>query len=225
MRRGGVDVERTTPSGDNGVVDRWAEACEAIGAADPAMAEAIAAYGPCTLVKGRAAGGAFGALARSICYQQLAGRAAAAIHGRFAALYGGTPTAAAVAATPDDVFRQAGLSANKAASIKDLAAKTLDGTVRLERWAAQTDDEIIERLTLVRGIGPWTAQMFLMFQLNRPDVWPAADFGVGVGYARIHGLPKAPTARELVALGDPYRPYRTIAAWYCWRAVDTPAFT
>jgi 3-methyladenine DNA glycosylase/8-oxoguanine DNA glycosylase len=212
-------------SGHNGGVDRWAEACEALAAANPCMAKAIAAYGPCTLVKGRAAGGAFGALARSICYQQLAGRAAAAIHGRFAALYAGRPTPAAVAATPDDVLRAAGLSANKAASIKDLAAKALDGTVRLEGWGRQSDEEVIERLTQVRGIGPWTAQMFLMFQLNRPDIWPAADFGVGVGFARIHDLATAPTARELAALGDPYRPFRTIAAWYCWRAVDTPAFT
>lgn len=202
-------------------MDRWDEACAALAAADPYLAKAIAAYGPCTLVKGRAPGGAFGALARSICYQQLAGKAAAAIHGRFAALYQGRPTPEAVAATPDDVLRAAGLSANKAASIKDLAAKTLDGTVRLERWQTQTDDEIVERLTKVRGIGPWTAQMFLMFQLNRPDVWPAADYGVGVGYARIHDLPAAPKPKELAGLGDAYRPYRTVAAWYCWRAVDT----
>ncbi len=206
-------------------MDRWEEACAALAAASPHMDKAIAAYGPCTLVKGKAAGGAFGALARSICYQQLAGKAAAAIHGRFAALYQGRPTPEAVAATPDDALRAAGLSANKAASIKDLAAKTLDGTVRLERWAAQSDDEVVERLTTVRGIGPWTAQMFLMFQLNRPDVWPSADYGVGVGYARIHDLATPPKPRDLAALGDPYRPFRTIAAWYCWRAVDTPAFT
>ncbi len=185
------------------------------------MAAAVAAYGPCTLTKARNRGGAFGALAEAICYQQLAGKAAAAIHGRFVALYGGKPTPAAVAATPDETLRAAGLSANKAASLKDLAAKTLDGTVTLARWASQSDDEVVRRLTRVRGIGPWTAQMFLMFQLNRPDVWPTADYGVGVGYARVHGLAAPPKPRELLALGEPYRPYRTVAAWYCWRAVDT----
>lgn len=206
-------------------VDPWADATAALAGASPHMAAAIAVYGPCTLTKRTDPAGAFGALARAICYQQLAGKAAAAIHGRFAALYGGKPTAAAVAATPDETLRAAGLSANKTASVKDLATKTLDGTVKLGRWRSQSDDEIVARLTQVRGIGPWTAQMFLMFTLNRPDVWPAADYGVGVGFARIHQLEAAPAPKLLGPLGDPYRPYRTVAAWYCWRAVDQPALT
>jgi 3-methyladenine DNA glycosylase/8-oxoguanine DNA glycosylase len=185
------------------------------------MARAIGAFGHCTLVRRPAAGGAFGALARAICYQQLAGRAAAAIHGRFAALYDGRPTPAAVAATPDDVLRSVGLSASKVASIKDLAAKATTGAVRLEGWSRLDDEAIVERLTTVRGIGRWTAEMFLIFQLNRPDVWPTGDFGVRTGYARIHGLVEPPSAAELGPLGDVYRPFRTIAAWYCWRAVDT----
>jgi len=201
-------------------VDRWAEAYPVLAAADPALAAAIAAHGPCTLTRRTTAGGAFGALARSICYQQLAGAAASAIHGRFVALYGGRPSAAAVEATPDEVLRGAGLSANKVASIKDLAAKALDGTVRLEGWSRLGDDEIVERLSQVRGIGPWTAQMFLIFQLNRPDIWPTGDLGVRTGYGRIHGLDGLPAPAALAALGDAYRPYRTIAAWYCWRAVD-----
>ena len=191
--------------------------------ADPAMAAAIAAKGPCPLVPAKVGGGAFGALARSICFQQLAGAAARAIHGRFEALYDGRPTAAAVAATPEAVLRATGLSAAKTASILDLAAKVLDGTVKLERWGRQSDDEIITRLSQVRGIGPWTAQMFLIFTLNRPDVWPTGDLAVRAGYGRMHGLAEAPTPRELEALGDAYRPWRTVAAWYCWRALDRPA--
>jgi len=201
---------------------RWADECEALSAADPALAAAIATFGPCTLVRGRAPGGAFGALARSICFQQLAGAAASAIHGRFASLYDGRPTPAAVAATPDDVMRRVGLSAAKVASIKDLAAKSLDGTVRLEGWGRMDDDEIVDRLIQVRGIGPWTAQMFLIFQLNRPDVWPTGDLGVRVGYGRMHGLAEAPTPAALAAAGEIYRPYRSVAAWYCWRVMDGP---
>lgn len=202
------------------MTERWAEACAALSAADPALADAIRRYGPCTLRPRKTAGGAFGALATAICYQQLAGKAAAAIHGRFAALYGGRPTPELVAATPDEVLRGAGLSAAKAASIKDLAAKALDGRVPLSGWNRLSDEEIVTRLSAVRGIGPWTAQMFLMFELIRPDVWPTGDLGVRAGYARIHGLATAPTARELELLGEPYRPYRTVAAWYCWRAID-----
>ena len=189
-------------AGKNGMdMDRWADACAALSAADPDMAAAIAGLGPCRLVRGRAAGGAFGALARSICFQQLAGAAASAIHGRFAALYDGRPTPAAVAATPDDVLRSVGLSAAKVASIKDLAAKSLDGTVRLEGWGRMDDDEIVDRLVQVRGIGPWTAQMFLIFQLNRPDVWPTGDLGVRVGYGRMHGLDEPPTPAALALAG------------------------
>lgn len=200
--------------------DRWAEATAALSAADPVMAAAIQRIGPCTLIRRRTGGGAFGALARAVCYQQLAGAAAAAIHRRFVALYDGRPTPAAVAATPEHVLRATGLSAAKTASIRDLAAKALDGTVRLEGWGRLTDEQIVERLIQVRGIGPWTAQMFLVFELNRPDVWPTGDYGVRVGFSRIHGLAEPPTPRALSALGDVYRPYRTVAAWYCWRAVD-----
>jgi DNA-3-methyladenine glycosylase II len=205
-----------------GTSDRWADACAALAAADPAMAAAIDRFGPCRLVAGRTPGGAFGALARSICFQQLAGAAASAIHGRFSALYGGRPTPALVAATPVDAMRSVGLSAAKVASIKDLAAKALDGTVRLEGWARMGDDEIVDRLVRVRGIGPWTAQMFLIFQLNRPDVWPTGDLGVRVGWGRMHGLDVPPTPAELATAGEVYRPYRSIAAWYCWRVLDGP---
>ncbi len=202
--------------------ERWADAVAALRGADPALAAAVAVAGPCTLAARRVPGGAFAALARAVCYQQLAGAAARAIHGRFAALYGDRPTASAVAATPAADLRATGLSAAKVASLKDLAAKSLDGTVRLAGWSRMADDEIVARLSAVRGIGPWTAQMFLMFQLNRPDVWPVGDLGVRAGYARIHELAQLPSPAELTILGEPYRPYRTVAAWYCWRAVDAP---
>lgn len=183
------------------------------------MAAFIEGFGPCTLARHRTPGGAFGALARAVCYQQLAGAAAGAIHRRFLALYDGHPTPDAVAATPQPVLQAAGLSRPKVASIKDLAAKAVSGQVRLDGWHRRTDDDIVQRLVTVRGIGPWTAQMFLVFELNRPDVWPTGDLGVRVGYGRIHGLAAPPTPDELVELGDAYRPYRTVAAWYCWRAV------
>jgi DNA-3-methyladenine glycosylase II len=163
----------------------------------------------------------FSALVRSIMYQQLAGKAAAAIHGRLLALFDGRLTPAAVDAMPVEKLRSAGLSGSKAASVKDLAAKVLDGTVPLGDEDGMSDDEIVARLSTVRGIGRWTAEMFLLFQLRRLDVWPVDDYGVRKGYARTHGLAELPTPKELMPLGEIYRPYRSIAAWYCWRAVDT----
>ncbi len=122
---------------------------------------------------------------------------------------------------PVEALRGAGLSGNKAASIRDLSEKVLDGTVELDRMNRLSDDEVIAELVTVRGIGRWTAEMFLMFQLGRLDVWPVDDFGVRKGYAALHGMTEHPTAKALVPLGDPYRPHRSVAAWYCWRAADT----
>ena len=160
-------------------------------------------------------------LLRAIVFQQLAGRAATAIHGRFVALYDGNPTAEAVLRTPTEQLRGVGLSANKAASVLDLAGKVVDGTVPLDQVDELSDDEIIQRLTTVRGIGRWTAEMFLMFQLRRPDVWPVDDYGVRKGFASIHKQAELAKPKELLALGEIYRPHRSVAAWYCWRAVDT----
>src|SRR4029077_10475932 len=120
-----------------------------------------------------------------------------------------------------ETMRAAGLSANKAASIRDLAEKVESGEVELDRVARLSDDEIVRELVLVRGIGRWTAEMFLMFQLGRLDVWPVDDLGVRKGYGVLFGLDELPTARALEPLGDPLRPYRSLAAWYCWRAADT----
>ena len=165
--------------------------------------------------------GHFGSLVRAINYQQLAGKAAAAIHGRFLALFPDGLTPEAVLSTPVEALRGAGLSGAKAAAVIDLAAKVADGTVSLDRMNRLPDDEIVRQLTVVRGIGRWTAEMFLIFQLRRLDVWPVDDLGVRNGWSRIHGLPEIIGPRVLEAEGEVFRPYRTIAAWYCWRAVDT----
>ena len=165
--------------------------------------------------------GHFAALVRAIVYQQLAGRAAAAIHGRLVDALDGDVRPEPLLALSDETLRTAGLSRNKTASLRDLAAKVLDGTVVLSTrgLAVESDDEIVARLSKVRGIGPWTAEMFLIFQLRRLDVWPVGDLGVRRGYGLAWQVP-TPTARELRPLGEPFRPYRTVAAWYCWRAAE-----
>jgi DNA-3-methyladenine glycosylase II len=166
------------------------------------------------------AGSAFEALLSAIVFQQLAGAAARAIYGRLVTALGGDPVAPeSVLAAKPELLRAAGLSANKLAAITDLAAKFIDGTVPVHDLDGLGDDEIVERLVTVRGVGRWTAEMFLLFQLHRPDVWPVDDLGVRNGWGRIHDLGTAPTPKELAALGDPLRPYRSTAAWYCWRAV------
>ena len=199
--------------------DDLAAAAAEVARRDPALGRLVDLLGPPAIRPPLE--GYFAALVRAIAFQQLAGRAAAAIHGRFLANFVEGLTPETVLALPEELFRSAGLSAAKTASIRDLAAKTVDGTVPLEGLEAYSDDEIVERLSTVRGIGPWTAEMFLIFQLRRPDVWPVDDFGVRKGYAIAHELPTLPKPKELAALGDLYRPYRTIAAWYCWRANDT----
>src|SRR6266498_747836 len=198
---------------------RMASASAHIVRVDPAFAplvKAVGSYDP------RPPDGDYlSSLGRAIVYQQLAGYAARAIHGRFVALYDGHPTAEAILRTSVDDLRAVGLSGNKAASMLDLALKVSDGTVPLERIEALPDEEVVARLSTIRGIGRWTAEMFLMFQLRRPDVWPVDDFGVRKGFARIHELAEPPKPKALDALGEAYRPYRSAAAWYCWRAVDT----
>jgi DNA-3-methyladenine glycosylase II len=173
------------------------------------------------------AGSAFEALLSAIVFQQLAGAAARTIHARVVTALSGAPVAPeSVLAAKPEALRAAGLSANKLAAIIDLAAKFVDGTVPIHDLDGLSDDEIVERLVKVRGVGRWTAEMFLLFQLRRPDVWPVDDLGVRNGWARLHDLSSAPAPKELAVLGDPLRPYRSTAAWYCWRAVaSTPVET
>jgi DNA-3-methyladenine glycosylase II len=163
-------------------------------------------------------------LVRSITFQQLAGPAARAIHGRLVTALDGDVTPERVLATSPEVLRAAGLSGNKLTSLLDLASKVLDGTVVLDprRLARESDEEVVARLTTVRGIGKWSAEMFLMFQLRRLDVWPTGDLGVRKGYALAWQVP-VPTPKQLDALGEPFHPFRSVVAWYCWRAVPLSA--
>ena len=168
----------------------------------------------------------FDALAESIAYQQLSGKAAATIWGRVRALYPRRKylDPKMVLATPDEKLRACGLSRNKVAALKDLAAKTIDGTVPSRRQLSNmSDEEIISRLSSVRGIGRWTAEMLLLFDLGRPDVWPVHDYGVQKGFAKTFGKRKLPTPKQLLKHGEKWRPYRSVAAWYFWRALDAPA--
>jgi len=195
-----------------------AAAIQEIAARDPVLAHLVALVGPIRH-RPRNPDGHFGALVRSIVFQQLAGRAAQAIFGRVLTAVGGELSPEALAAVPDEVLRAAGLSANKLASLRDLSDKVLDGTVDLTTSSRRSDDEIIAGLVIVRGIGRWTAEMYLMFELRRLDVWPVDDLGVRQGYGLAWGLDPPPLAKELAPLGDPFRPYRSVVARYCWEAV------
>jgi len=195
----------------------FATAAAEVARRDRVMAKIMRRTGPFRLPKPTA--DHFAALAESILYQQLAGAAAAAIHGRFVALFNGALSPTAVLAFRPQKLRAVGLSRNKVASIRDLAAKVADGTVPLDRVGRLSDEEIITRLSVVRGIGPWTAKMFLIFQLRRLDVWPVEDYGVRQGYSLVYGLRRLLTPKQLEIKGERFRPYRTVAAWYCWRAV------
>jgi DNA-3-methyladenine glycosylase II len=163
------------------------------------------------------------ALVRAIAHQQLHGRAAEAILGRFAALFpdGEFPDPLAVLATSDEALRGCGFSGSKILAIRDICAKALDGTVPSRRLSARLDDEaLIERLTRIRGVGRWTVEMLLIFTLGRPDVLPIDDFGVREGYRVLHGLDAQPKPRELATLGLAWSPYRSTATWYLYRAAE-----
>jgi len=189
---------------------------------DPVLAGLIRAAGKFTHVP-NAEHTPFHALARAIAHQQLNGTAAESIFGRFCGLYAGAALLEAelVLDTPDDKLRAVGLSFAKIASIKDLARKTVDGTVpAYEILHTLADEEIIERITQVRGIGRWTVEMLLMFRLGRPDILPVDDFGVRNGFRLAYGLRGMPTTRALAEYGARWAPFRSVAAWYLWRAVD-----
>src|SRR5258708_6810346 len=195
----------------------WPAAAAILADQDPVMRRLVAETGPPDVRP--PAETHFEALVRAILYQQLAGAAAAAIHGRLIAAMSGEVTPGKLLSLPTQTLRSAGLSARKTTTIQDLAAKVLDGTVVLDPAGlrAESDDEVISRLTTVVGIGRWTAQMFLMFQLRRLDVWPTGDLGVRKGFGLAWEIPM-PTAKQLEPLGQPYRPYRSVVAWDCWPA-------
>lgn len=200
------------------------EAVRRLRRADPVLARLMKRAGPFTM-EIRRLHDPFAALARNIIFQQLHGRAAATIHQRVLDLFGGERLRPAdVLAAPDSDLRGAGLSAAKLLALRDLAARTADGTVpTLRQLRRMSDEEIVERLTRVRGVGRWTVEMLLMFRLGRPDVLPVGDFAVRKGFALAYGLEESPKPKELLEYGERWRPYRSVASWYMWRAAELPA--
>ncbi len=164
----------------------------------------------------------FESLVKSIIYQQLSGKAAGTIFRRFVELFpkGKFPTPEQIAKLPEPKFRSCGVSAQKTAYLKDLAKRFLDGTVEPKKFPKMTDEDIRTHLIAVKGIGPWTADMFLMFTLFRPDVLPTGDLGIQKGFQKVFKLKKPPTPDQMEKLAEDWKPYRTIASWYLWRAVD-----
>jgi methylated-DNA-[protein]-cysteine S-methyltransferase len=197
------------------------DAVPALCKADRKLARFIERVGPCRL-RPASLGQPFQALAESIVYQQLTGKAAATILARVVALYAplAFPRPQDVLETTDEALRAAGLSGAKTAALKDLAAKAQDGTVpSLAQLRRLSDDEIVERLSSIRGIGRWTVEMMLIFRLGRPDVLPATDYGVRKGFARVYGG-ELPAPRALLEYGERWRPHRTVASWYLWRVLE-----
>ena len=209
---GGIIVTMSGPT--------QAEITAQLAARDQVLASLVERYGPPPRRRPVPSSRRFAALAEIILYQQLAGKAAATIHGRFEQVLGGSVTPAAVLAVSPGDLASAGLSRAKAASIHDLADKVGSGEISLDRIGRLSDDAVVAHLTRVRGIGPWTADMFLLGTLGRLDVWPVGDYGVRAGFASAWGLAGIPDPKDLVVLGEPFRPYRSLVAWYCWRVLD-----
>jgi DNA-3-methyladenine glycosylase II len=196
-------------------------AVDALRAADPALARLIERLAPVDQTSWRARWSLdnFGSLTRAIVGQQIATRAAAAIFGRLQAFVGDRDAATALAAASDAELRAIGMSAAKAASVRDLAARTLDGRLELERLNELSDDEARAQLMAVRGIGPWTADMFLLGQLGRPDVLPAGDLGIRRAVQDVYGLDRVPTEGDVRRLGEAWRPYRSLATAYLYNSL------
>lgn len=198
----------------------WSAALAHLRAADGRLAPVIERHGPPTVAPGK---DAVQSLARAIVSQQLSGKAADTIWGRFVALYPRRkfPRPEVLIATDDAQLRGAGLSGAKAAAIKDLARHVVDKRLVPRKLPTSTDEEIAEVLLAVRGIGPWSVDMFLMFFLARPDVLPVGDLGIKKGMQRHFGLRKLPEAKRMLQLAAPWRPYRTVASWYMWRLLES----
>ena len=187
---------------------------------DPVLAALIRKHGPCGLAAAQRTD-PFSALVRAITGQQLSTKAAATIYARLVALMpGGVPTPKALSALTDEQLRAVGMSRQKGSYFRDLSEKVMSGALPLESLAAMTDEEVIAALTQVKGIGRWSAEMFLMFRLHRPDVLPVGDLGIVNAVRSVYGLRKTPTAERILKIGEVWRPYRSIASWYLWRSLD-----
>jgi DNA-3-methyladenine glycosylase II len=200
----------------------YAKARRILARRDPVIRDLMRRFGECGLARAQRTD-PFRALLHAIIAQQLSTKAAATIEGRFAALFEGRPTAAAIAAMPDARLRAVGISPQKLGYIRDLCARTLDGSLSLDALNALPDEEVIAALTSVKGIGRWTAEMFLMFRLHRPDVLPIGDLGIVKAVQRAYKLRLAPTPVRLTRLGENWRPYRSVACWYLWASLDNKA--
>ncbi|MEA5567812.1 DNA-3-methyladenine glycosylase [Anabaena sp. UHCC 0399] len=199
----------------------YSDAIQTLKNSDPILATLIEIVGDCKLSQVQHTGDLLFSLSRSIIYQQLSGKAAAAIHNRFLLLYPHSPypTASQILNTPDDVLRGAGISRSKILYLKDLAQK-IDGLPTLEELQTMDDEEIINTLTPIKGIGRWTVQMLLMFTLHRLDVLPVDDLGIRAGIRKLYGLAELPKKKNVEDLGQMWKPYRTIACWYLWRSLE-----
>lgn len=186
---------------------------------DPVIRDLIRRHGPCGLADAQHED-AFTALTHSIISQQLSTKAAATIARRFDALFGGIPTPAAVVLVDDAQLRAVGLSSQKIRYMRDLCSRVADGSLTLEKVNELSDEDVIQSLTQIKGIGRWTAEMFLMFRLHRPDVLPVDDLGILKAVQRAYGLRKLPRAERLTKIGEPWRPYRSVACWYLWASLE-----
>jgi len=199
----------------------YARARRALMRRDSVIATLIRQHGECGLASSQRTD-PFHALLHAIIAQQLSTKAAKTIEGRFSALFDGGPTPAAVARASDEKLRAVGLSPQKLKYVRDLCARILDESLNLDALALLTDDEVIEALTSVKGIGRWTAEMFLMFRLHRPDVLPVGDLGIVKAVQRAYKLRALPTPARLMKIGEAWRPYRSVACWYLWASLDGP---
>jgi len=196
-------------------------AVAALRQSDPRLARLIEQVGPCQLPPAGLEGSLLAALGRAILFQQLSGKAAETIMGRFVALYDDPvfPSAEAILATPDEEFRKVGVSGQKTRYLKDLARCITEGLPTLAELAELPDQEILQILTPIKGVGPWTVQMLLIFRLGRLDVWPIDDLGVRSGVKKVYNLAELPSKKYLTTLGEPWKPYRSVCAWYFWQSL------
>ncbi len=214
-RQGAEGATRTALSSEG-----YARARRHLMRRDPILGAAIKSIGACGMAD-RQRKDHLSALVGAIVSQQLSTKAAATIFGRFVALFPDSeiPDAAAIAAQSDAVLRSVGLSGQKVGYLRDLSARLMDGRLRLEELDALPDAEVIERLVAVKGFGRWTAEMFLMFRLHRPDVLPSGDLGIVVAIQRLYRLRKRPDAKRVLKIGEAWKPYRSVASWYLWQTL------
>jgi DNA-3-methyladenine glycosylase II len=200
--------------------DDYARARRILLRRDPVLAAIIRKHGPCRLADARERFDHFAMLVRAIVFQQLSTKAATTIHGRLVALLPAGTSPEALGCLTDEQLRAAGVSRQKAGYLRDLCAKVTAGLVPLESVDAMTDEEVIAALTRIKGVGRWTAEMFLIFRLQRPDVLPLGDLGIINAVQRAYRLRKAPSPDRLRKIGEAWRPYRSVASWYLWRSLD-----